>query len=344
MKIILTLLLLSVTNILFAQLDSLKLKNGDQIVGEIKSLERGVLEIETDYSDNNFKIEWDGIEKLTCYSKFSITLSDGSRYFGRIITDGDQKFSIISDSSYATSIDPDKIVYLKSINENFLSKLNASIDVGYNFTKANNLSQLNTAIFMAYNANKWIITLSINSIRSLQDNVDPIIRDEGALSANYFLPKDFYATGRLSYLTNTEQSIRLRMITSGGFGKYVIHTNKAYWGFSTGASFLSENFSQTTNNNGDNVTKPSNNSTEWYLSTEINLFDFGDLSFNATGKGYRTMDDSGRWRIDALANLKYDLPMDFYIKTSYVMNFDTQPAEAGKELDYQYTLGFGWEL
>jgi hypothetical protein len=37
-----------------AQKDSLVLKNGDVIVGEIKSMDKGVLTIETDYSKNDF--------------------------------------------------------------------------------------------------------------------------------------------------------------------------------------------------------------------------------------------------------------------------------------------------
>ncbi|ANQ49408.2 DUF481 domain-containing protein [Flammeovirga yaeyamensis] len=325
-------------------MDSLEMINGDVIVGEIKSLDRGVVEIETDYSDANFKIEWDGIKKIICNTKFSVTLSNGDRYYGSIVSSDDGLYKIISDDSVQHSINPKDVVYLKSINQTFLSKLSASVDVGYNFTKANNLSQLNTNIFIAYNTNKWILTLNVNSIRSVQDNVDPIVRDEGSFTGNYFLPKDFYATASISYLTNTEQSINLRLTTSGGFGKYVLHTNKAYWGFSTGVSVLNESFNQTLDEDGNPFTKASTTSSEWYLGTDLNLFDIGDLSFNATGKGYRSLDNNSRWRVDAGANLKYDLPYDFYIKTGYKMNFDTQPAEAGKELDYQYTLGFGWEL
>ena len=45
-------------NLIFAQADSLIMKNGDVIVGEFKDMDRGVLGIETDYSDSDFKIEW----------------------------------------------------------------------------------------------------------------------------------------------------------------------------------------------------------------------------------------------------------------------------------------------
>ncbi|OHX66300.1 DUF481 domain-containing protein [Flammeovirga pacifica] len=344
MKNFIAIILFIAPHFIYAQMDSLTMKNGDLIVGEIKKLDKGIVEMKTEYSDVNFKIDWHGIQNMICNTKFAVTLSNGDRYFGSIHSSDKNEFSITTKDSADVSIDPKNIVYLKPVKDSFINKLSASIDVGYNYTKANSLSQLNTNIYLAYNSKKWIVSLKINSIRSVQNNVDPIVRDEGELTAGYFLPKDFYSTASISYLTNTEQSINLRAITSVGLGKFIVHTNKAYWGISSGISYLSESFNATTDENGMTTTKPSNLSTEWYLGTEINLFDIGDLSFNGTAKGYRELSSNERWRIDAGANLKYSLPHDFYIKTGYKMNYDTQPVEVGKELDYQYTLGFGWEL
>ena len=55
---------------LCAQHDSLVLKNGNVIVGEIKSLDKGVLTIETDYSKSDFTIEWSGIREIFSTSLF----------------------------------------------------------------------------------------------------------------------------------------------------------------------------------------------------------------------------------------------------------------------------------
>ncbi|NLR90745.1 DUF481 domain-containing protein [Flammeovirga agarivorans] len=326
-------------------LDSLVMTNGDLIVGEIKSMDRGVVEIETDYSDSNFKIEWSGIQKMFCHTNFLISLSDGRRYNGHITSTTPETFHIISDEDGTVDVTPNDIVYLKSVNQSFLSKLSANIDLGYSYTKANNLSQLNLGTFLGYTSNRWSATLTGTSLRSTQDNSDDIARNEGNLTGNYFLPHDFYFTASAGYLTNTEQSINLRLIFSGGFGKYIIHTNTAYWGFSTGASYLNETFSPVTDETtGQSTTADPRSSAEWYLGTEVNLFDTGDLSFFTGAKGYRSLSNEDRWRADVNANIKYDLPLDFYIKMGYNMNYDSKPAEAGKEVDFQYTFGFGWEL
>ena len=47
-----------------AQTDSLIFINGNYIVGEIKDMDRGIITIETDYSDADFKIEWSGIKEI----------------------------------------------------------------------------------------------------------------------------------------------------------------------------------------------------------------------------------------------------------------------------------------
>ena len=47
-----------------AQTDSLIFKNGNVVVGEIKSMAMGVLTFKTDYSDSDFKIEWGEIDQV----------------------------------------------------------------------------------------------------------------------------------------------------------------------------------------------------------------------------------------------------------------------------------------
>ncbi|OHX66088.1 DUF481 domain-containing protein [Flammeovirga pacifica] len=345
MRLLLTAAFIFISLFSFGQIDSLVLTNGDVIVGEIKSMDRGVIQIETPYSDSDFKIEWSGIKEIFGETNFMITTTDGQRYDGKISMAEDGAFQLNTKNNGLVEINRNEIVNLKSVNSTFISKLSASIDVGYSYTKANNLSQLNANGYVGYTTNRWSTDINLSSLKSTQDNVDAIERNEGTLTGNYFLPRDFYITASGSYLSNTEQSINLRLVGTGGLGKYVLHTNTAYWGFSTGASFLQESFDPVFNAEDSTFTKtPDRSEAEWYLGMELNLFDTGDLSFKTSAKGYRALASYDRWRADVNANLKYDLPYDFYVKGSYNLNYDSQPAEAGKEVDYQYTIGFGWEL
>ena len=51
--------------------------NGDRLVGEIKSVEKDVLTLETPYSDSDFKIEWEDIVSLASDRQFLVETFDG---------------------------------------------------------------------------------------------------------------------------------------------------------------------------------------------------------------------------------------------------------------------------
>ena len=82
MHTITILLLIIIALPVFSQHDSLILKNKDVIVGEIKSLDKGVLTIETDYSKNDFTIEWSGIKEIYSNTRFLVSLKNGERING----------------------------------------------------------------------------------------------------------------------------------------------------------------------------------------------------------------------------------------------------------------------
>ena len=56
--------LITTTTPAFSQHDSLILKNKDVIVGEIKSLDKGIVTIETDYSKTDFTMDGVGSKKF----------------------------------------------------------------------------------------------------------------------------------------------------------------------------------------------------------------------------------------------------------------------------------------
>ena len=319
----------------FSQHDSLILKNKDVIVGEIKSLDKGVLTIETGYSKSDFTVEWSGIKEIYSKTTFLVTLKDGSRINGAFRSDSLNKIIITDNEGKKTETTLDNIVYLKGIKSSFWSRVHANIDAGLSITKANNLKQYNVRSGFGYLADKWLADVFYDDTRSSQDSVEDTKRTEAGASFTYFLPKDWYLLGALNTLKNTEQALKLRFTAKAGGGKYLIHTNKSYWGLGAGASFNNETFTNGTSGRS---------SMEGYLGTEINLFDIGDFSLLSNLYVYKSFTESGRWRSDFKLDTKYDLPHDFYIKFGITLNYDNQPAVAGKETDYVYVFSIGWSL
>ncbi len=318
-----------------AQNDSLILSNGNVMVGEMKSMDKSVLVIETDYSKNDFNVEWSGIKKIYTLNRFLITLRDGTRINGSIRST--DTGSVVIEGTEGEKIETAliDIVYIKALETDFWSRAYASIDLGINLTKANNLRQYSMRSTAGYLADRWALDMYYNDIRSRQDSVEDTKRTEGGATYKYYLPRDWFLISSMNLLSNTEQALQLRSIANLGAGKFLVHTNKSYWGLVGGLSYNHETFSNDT---------PERNSAECFFGSELNIFDVGDLDLFSTWYAYPSLTEAGRWRSDFKLDTKYDLPLDFYIQMGLTLNYDNRPAVQGNEMDYVFVISFGWKL
>jgi hypothetical protein len=316
-----------------AQKDSLILVNQDIIAGSIKSMDRGVVTIETDYSKDDFRVKYSGITRIKTSTVFIITLTDGTRMSGSLETSGPDKIKIRNDQGEVREIGIKELVYIKLIEKDFKDRLSASVDFGFGVTKSQNLKQISFRSNVGYMTEDWSTDVYYNSIYSNQDGVEPIRNTDMGMTFRYLLPKDWYLPVSLTFLKNTQQKIDLRTLGRAGVGKYVIHTNHSYWGFAGGVTYNSENYTEA----------PDRKSWEGYIGTELNLYDIGDLSLQTKLVVYPSLTESGRLRSDFNFDIKYDLPLDFYVKLGLTATYDNRPVAGATETDYMFQSGFGWK-
>jgi hypothetical protein len=299
-------------------------------------MNRGVLVMETSYSDKDFSIEWTEIREAYGRSRFLLLLTDGRRINGRFYTDKENnRLVIVDEEGFADYVALDDLVYIKGLKSNFWGRASANIDAGFNIAKANALKQYTANIKLGYLADAWQVDMTYNQLYATQDSIEPNRRTDGGINGKYFLQDDWFLAMAISFLSNTEQALKLRSSGSAGGGKFLTRTNKAYWAVGSGLSFNNETFFNAT---------PARKSLEVYAGMELNLFDIGDLNFFLKPAVYYSLTEAGRWRMDLKSDLKYDLPKDFYIKTSLTLNYDNRPAEIGNTTDYVWAVTFGWEL
>ena len=138
------------------------------------------------------------------------------------------------------------------------------------------------------------------------------------------------------FLSNDEQKLKLRSTIKGGIGKYMVHTNRLYFGGGFGLAFNNEKYTDEFNTN--------RNSLEAYAALALNIFDFNDLSLNTDATFYPSLTEGGRYRLDYNLTFKYDLPLDFFIKLGLSYNYDSKPVEGTSNSDYVFQSSFGWEF
>jgi len=320
--------------LLASNADSLVFSNGNVIVGEIKSLDLGVLVMKTSYSDSDFKIEWSGVRRIFTTSMFLVTLENGERYTARLQSADDGHVSITTGGGDRRMVLLQEVVYLKEVEQTFLSRLYANVDVGYSLTKAQSQNQLTVNTRLGYLADLFTLDTYYNDLFSSQDSVIPIRRTDFGAGVRYLLPADWYLSLDASFLSNTEQALRLRSNLKVGAGKFMIHSNQLFWSIGVGTAGNLETFS----NNVD-----PRQSLEAYLGTEVNFFNFGDLNLLLNVYAYPSLTERGRLRTDGRFDVKYDLPLDLYVRAGVTVNYDNQPAISGRQVDYVFTTGLGWE-
>ncbi len=319
----------------FAQNDTLIMKNGDIMVGEIKELHTGVLKFETDYSDKDFTIEWEKVREIYTTSSFMISLSDGHRINGSIKSDPtDSSRVLIFERGGMKSARRMDIVFLKAVENTFLGRFDASFDLGITLAKANDLRQVTSKGNFDYMGRYWGSEASFDIVRSVQDSVRTR-RTEANIGARLLLDNSWYLNLSAKFLQSDEQKLKLRSTTNASAGYFVVNTNKIYFGTSAGLAWTNEQFIDDT---------PRRNSLEGAFGLDLNLFDIEDFSLLTNTYFYPGITEKGRIRLDFKIDLKYDLPLDFYIKLGYTHNYDNQPATGVSEHDFYLSTTVGWEL
>lgn len=320
-----------------AQSDTLILRNDNVLIGKIKVMASGVLQIETNYSKDDFKVKWKEVKYISSTHTHVINLTSGALLNGSLSRIKNSDKCRIKDlkTQIETQVDLSEIVYIKTIDKSFWDRLDAGFDVGIKLTKAKNLQQLSINANLGYTSKRWFATGYYKQIQSVQDESSPIRRIDSDLSYVYLLPKDYFLPLSITTLSNTEQEIRFRIISKGGYGKFLLRDNEKYWGFASGLSYNHEQY-----DNGGGT----NESFELYLGTELNFYDIGDFSILSKVLVFPSLTESKRVRTDLSLDTKYDLPLSFYIKLSFVYNYDNKPLGNTSKDDYVFQTTFGWKL
>jgi putative salt-induced outer membrane protein YdiY len=318
--------------------DTIIMKNGDRLTGEVKRLEQGVLYIQTDYFSGSVGLDWLQVEKVESKATFQIVLSDGKRISGSISKDAvsvpgeDFKVHAETKDVQVSSVD---VVQVESQKQSFWRQLKGSIDLGYNFTSGNNQSSLSTSGSATYPAEHWAAGSSYNISFSGQSGGTTTNLFESQTFAEQFLSRNSFVLGLGDFLHSSQQDLSLRTTLGGGYGRYLKRSNQNSLRWLVGADYTKGNYQAGLN-------QPTQNNVELLVGAEYQLFHFDRYTLQSQFLLFPGLSDFDRIRFTTNDTFSMRLSNNFHLNFSFWDNFDSKPPLSAKKNAAGLSTGLGW--
>ncbi len=328
--------LLTATPLSAQKTDTVTLRNGNRITGEIKQLYRGKLSYSTD-DMGTVEIEWNRIARLTSVHFHEVELTNGLRYFGTLLPPPEAGKIVVSLDQVGDTLELADVVRIFPIEAGFWQRVKGRIDFGFSYKTANNLLELSLSGTSNYRAEKWSSKIDFNIYFQSQDSVTTVTRRSIGFTGQRFFGHKWSGLGALSFEENSQLSLDLRTSFWGGSGLFVKQTNRAIAQVAGGLAVTNEKYT------GE---PQGQNNLELVLAGELAYFRFATpkTDISTSVEVFPNLTTLGRVRINLDFRFSYEILKDFTIGFTLYDNFDSQPPREGaSKNDFGTELTVGWK-
>lgn len=320
-----------------AKTDIVGLVNGDEVTGEIKSLDFGSLSYKTD-SMGTVTIDWEDVVGLTSDQNLQVELVNGTKYFGQLLAakeDGEIRIKTASsDVSYAVS----QIVRMTPIDpdESFLEKLDGSFSLGYQGQKSSEVNTSAIAADITYRERKYLVGLRLNSTVTNQSN-EPSSSDQ-SIDMNFqsFRRNLWFSDWFAGWERNDELGIQARLSAGVAWGRYIVQTNSNEFSLTGGAQASREAYV------GEDP-----NETVYEGRVEVRyLHRRSDpkTTFNFTSQVYPSLSEMGEYRAESDLSLNWEFIEDMFLGFGLNYSYTSDPPTGAAKSDYAVTTSLGYSF
>ncbi len=317
--------------------DTVVLRSGNPVIGEIKSLKRGKLEVHTEAMDL-VKIDWDAIASLVSHQSFRIVRAGGRDYFGSIAAADTASLAVVG--AVTDTVPLAQIVAITPVQHGFWARTNGYVDVGTNLARANRVRSLSVKGVFAYRGPVWGLDLSGEAYWQRQETVDPAgavltastTRKSAAALVSRLLSARWGAVTSLKVEQNEELDLEERVLGALGLGRDFIRNPGVELTGLVGVTINRERF----------VGRPEVSSGEVLAHVGFDAFDVGPVDVYASVTTF-TNPAQGRFRMNADARIAWEIVEDLTVGVTMAERYDSAPRSAtAPTRDYQYGLVIGW--
>lgn len=318
--------------------DLIRLKNGDYVTGEIKSLMYGILEYKTD-GMSTLNVKWDHVTQIKSKYKFEVTLDQGGVYLAYIdTTSALNEVRLIINSKVYFDVEIAQIVEILQIKDSFWDRFSGEFGFGLNYTKGSNILSYDFSGDLLYRIYKSETRLKIYSnYIDDKNNGNKSIKQNADIRFNQQLKYYWFYSGFTGAEQNSELGLDLRTTIGGGFGRNLLYTHK---------STIQISGNLVVNREWPTEGEQKNN-IEGLAYLEYRIFNNAPpktklLSYMGI---YPSFSSWGRIRANYEIEGSIEIWPDFVYKLTYYYNYDSQPAtEGAQKKDWGITTSIGYKF
>ena len=308
--------------------DVIQLKNGDQVSGDILSMEDTVLTVDTDYADI-LKIDWDDVKGLTSDQPLWVSFHEGAVIPDEVgVREGDRLILF--------RLDPDGPVPLPKIKAINLFELSyrGKLSLGGSVTSGNTDTQaINGSGTLTINKGWHRIILDGRANRGEADGKLTAKNAAGNLRWDYFLTKRTYIPVINFSEYDKFQKLTYRNTTIVGGGYDLLDRRANFLTVAAGPTTIYENYSTEAATVIAGVS--------WLARWELEFLK-GDLKLWHHHIGTRDIGRDNAVRINAVQGISVDIYKDLSVSLEYNVRYNSEPADDRKTTDS--TIVFGLTL
>lgn len=319
--------------------DTVVLRSGHPVIGEVKSFRRGSLSFDTEEMDV-VKIDWDDIASVTSSQFFEVQLSSGAEFFGSLAA-ADTAFLVIVGVSQTDTVAFGEVVSIKPFDAGFFARTNGFVDLGTNIARANSLKSFFLNGQFTYRGPKWGFNVGGDFYRQRQESTDTAgvtteqstSRSSASLRGDRFIGPRWGVSASALVEQNDELDLDSRFLGALAGQFQLIRNQGIELIVVAGGTINDEQF----------VGVPRSTSGEILLGGGFDMFDVGDLNVFTSLTTYTNPTDGGRIRLTFDGRVTWKFISDFNLGFTIIERYDSRPPSPGAaKRDFQYSLTFGW--
>ncbi len=320
-----------------AKTDVVSLVNGNDITGEIKSLDFGALSYSTD-SMGTVTIDWEDVTAATSNQNLLVEITDGTRFFGKLLLAEEMGHIRIKTASGEISHPTNVIVRITPIDSEarFVERLEGSFSLGFQTQKSSEVTTSNVAADIGYRTRRYLAGLRLNSTVTDQPSDESTSRQNVQFNYQRFRPNRWFADWFSGWERNDELGLQARTSAGAAWGRYIVQTNRNEFSLTAGAQLARETYF------GED---PSDTVTEGRIEMRYLYRNLApEASLNFTSTVYPLLSDLSNFRMETDLAFRREFIDDIYFEISVGHSYTSDPPSGGEQADYAVTTSLGYDF